>query len=212
MGQSRSPQAASVSQAFSAAELTALGMRLLAYAHRYARSASLTVGTRDGSVDAESIEDLVQDCILLLIEPNPRRHWDVEGYPDPFDFLKGAFNSMLYHARHRGVIHEQKQGFAGALVDAETYSTPENLLMAQELLRIGKEANDQVLVELSCNAQLREMYGLIENGIEKPSEIAESMNISVQKVYNLAKRLERKVTKVVLQMRTKLDLRGESNG
>ena len=211
MGSSRSTTAAEPTPTLGDQQLVALGKRLLAYAHRYAGAAGLSTGRREATVNAQALEDLVEDCILTLIDPKSERHWNPVTSPDPMGYLISVFNSKLSHAKQRATrtreIDEDDEPLRSGF-----QSTPETLLVAREREEVGRQAHEALLAHIIDNEALTEMFDLIESGVEKSSEIAKRMGVDVKVVYNLSKQLDRHYEKVASHIRTELQLDGDSDG
>lgn len=193
-------------------ELVELGVQLLAYAHRYAGSVGLRMNGKSRTVNARTIEDLVQECVLTLIDPDSKRRWNPDTMSDPLRYLISVFNSKLSAARRRERKHTELGERSEPIVSTGVHDTPETFLLEIERIDIGEKALDVLLECIVDDEALMAMYDAIESGLEKPSDIAKQMNVDVRIVYNLSKRFDRACNEVASQLRAELQLNGDSDG
>ncbi len=175
-----------------------LGLKLLAYAHRYA--ASVGWQTQDVALArGQGVEDIVQDAIASLYGGDPKRRWDPAKHPDPMDHLRSFVNSRL-STLSRSYDNRKVRG----VVDPDRHvglETPETLLVAKEDEAWLVRAKDLLLAEILGDDLLVRLYDLFENEeVEKPAELATRLGTTVDEVKNAKKRLRRAWERVLKMM------------
>ncbi len=135
------------------------------------------------------------------------RNWDKTRYPDLADFLISTINSMVNH------IVEHHENFQGASFDEEggqddphkasklnqAAQGTEYLVRSRnpEEMAVISEERNKIRKCLDEIAEKDDEAGLVimalEDGFEKPAEIAEVLQLDIDTVYNIIKRLRRKL-------------------
>ena len=176
-----------------------LAVLLLRYAYAYAAS----VGWRahDCAIArGQGMEDIAQDALASLYDATSERPWDREKHPDPMDHLKSFVNSRLstltrsYEFRNviRSVEHDR-------CTDPEH---SESILIKRELDESQgawrERARDLLHEEILNDDLLMRMHDVMEKeDIDKPSELAERLNTSLEEIKNAKKRFKRAWLRVI---------------
>ncbi len=154
-------------------------------------------------------EDLVNEAIASAFgvgERNSYRNWDKEKCPDLTNFLIGIIKSKTNHTFEHyksfpvsSLYHENEDSkeekalkINDGLEEHAVANTPEDDLIESENFKILKD-------KLSDIANSDEDLGMIilcaEDGIHEPRKIAEATGFEIKKVYNLLRKLRRRLDK-----------------
>jgi len=157
-----------------------------------------------------------EDIAVEAIEKvwNGERDWDPEKYPNLLLHLKWIVRSDMGHlfksTQHQKTFRFPEIGdapeeaanpgepsdFQASFDRSSGILDPESELMLQE----QQELEERVKAELSAVVEGDEDLGLLllcfEEGLDKPEAIAEQMGWEVTKVYNLKKKLLRRVASI----------------
>ena len=136
-----------------------------------------TIGVKD--LEGKTPEDFVGEVLMKVAEGE--RDWSKAKCPFK-DFLFGCLKSHLYN-----FFKSYEQKYEAELPDIESESEIESELKNIALQKLKEDGADQDEIDVfEC---------WIEN-INKPAEIAELLGKDVKEVYNITKRLERKMPKL----------------
>ncbi len=139
-------------------------------------------------------EDIAKDAIASLYEG--RRNWDPSRRPDILKHLKSIvdsnINHLVYSSEHLRRVYVQAKN------DNDEDQLLENLQI--ETLTPFDEISAKNLIEnlrkdVEGDEMLETILLCIEEGIDKPSDIAELFNLKVEDVNNGQKRLRRMAEK-----------------
>lgn len=167
----------------------------------------------------------VESVVFLAIERAwlGERQWDREKQPNFKKYLMDVIDSLLYHLatgkdneilttepepgtedeKHWHTGSPKRHSEADWLV-RENATPEEELLEKEEIERESRSRNRaiEMLLEESCgDDELTFVIQAMLDGYDKPGEIAEVTGIDIRDVYNITKRLNRKVTAVRRRLR-----------
>lgn len=142
-----------------------------------------TIGVKD--LEGKTPEDFVGEVLMKVAEGE--RDWS-KAKCSFKDFLFGCLKSHLYN-----FFKSFKQKFEAEFPDIESGAVSEN---EAELKKI---AIQKLKAEGADQDELDVFEYWIE-GMDKPAEIAELLGKNVKEIYNITKRLERKMPKLQTQI------------
>jgi hypothetical protein len=181
-----------------------LGIRLLSYTIKYAAACGWRAEDRV-IARGQGVEDIVQDAIVSLIPTDApaltdkRQRWDPGETPDPMDYLRSYVNSRISTLRRSADARTLRNE-----IDAEVNVAADDPI--SEVVEIDIQpwrvrGRDLLLALIIDDELLVRTYDLLENeGLEKPSELAERLGVRVQDAKNALRRFWRAWTKVVEQL------------
>ena len=160
----------------------------------------------------QEAEDIVYGAIAKLLDG--RRVWDPATEPDLDRFLSDVVESDLNHLamsfENRKVVRESAmtpvwiEGEASRPLETSVPSaTPEPLdVLAQ---REAREEGDRFVAGLlaACadDPPLQRAATLILEGVAKPADIAAKLGVPIDEIYNMRKRLQRRLTDFMTEWR-----------
>ncbi|MDP9077806.1 MAG: hypothetical protein M3O71_10315 [Bacteroidota bacterium] len=128
---------------------------------------------------------LADEAIRLVWEE--QRKWNTAYYPDIYDLLKGIVDSLISN-----FIRSKEVMITESLPDGEN----DNLSGSSEdpeQAYIRKETEAEITAILSDDPKAAQVFDCLKDGL-KPREIAIELNWEMQEVYNILKRVQRKLT------------------
>jgi DNA-directed RNA polymerase specialized sigma24 family protein len=138
-----------------------------------------TIGVKD--LEGKTPEDFVGEVLMKVAEGE--RNWS-KAKCSFKDFLFGCLKSHLYN-----FFKSFEQKYEAELPDIECRAVPENV---SELKQIAI----QKLKEDGADQEEMDVFECWIEGMLKSAEIAELLGKNVKEVYNITKRLERKIPKL----------------
>jgi DNA-directed RNA polymerase specialized sigma24 family protein len=184
-------------------QLQDLAIRVRAFAQ--ARSKVYTWWLRPVGALARgnTLDDVVATAVASLF--GAKRSWNPNTEPDPFEYLKSVVNSELWK-----LARSAENRRTSRLTDGQEYEsddTPLTRLVEAEVdaqLQRRRDRFYSLLVEAICDRpDLVELHDLIvNNGTDKPQEIAAQLGISVGDANNLKKRFMTACNKVGVIIRS----------
>jgi len=160
----------------------------------------LTDGRLPGGREAT---DVVYGAIEKVLSGT--RGWNPVVQPDLVQHLKNVVESDL---NHLAVGFENRRVMTEAVLDARVAETrPEGFLagvpsgtptppeaaVRREEERAAKEFSDAFLATLDDDPAMRKVVACIFDGVVKPAEIAARVGIAPTEIYNMRKRLQRRL-------------------
>ena len=149
--------------------------------------------------------DIIKEAIARVYgcgENGKYRNWNSSKYPDLYKFLKFIIHDIVREEISRVTGYSTEQLFWGddsneeraATVspydksDAHKYENPENLIIEMEGAKRLNEALDQIADK---DEDLASLILCIYDEITKSAQIADETGFSIEKVYNLKRKLKR---------------------
>ncbi|NVM64183.1 hypothetical protein FHW88_002511 [Mucilaginibacter sp. SG538B] len=121
------------------------------------------------------------------------RVWNIVEYPDLYDFLKGAVDSIRYN------FLKKKEVNATTYIDEVIEDTVPNQSPDPQQLLEAQELEAQIKEIFSDDLEAYQIFDCLLNKIP-PRDIAAEMNMPVNQVYNTTKRIDRKLTELRKQL------------
>jgi hypothetical protein len=121
------------------------------------------------------------------------RVWNIVEYPDLYDFLKGAIDSIRYNFLKKKEVNITTY-IDEIIEDTVPHQSPD----PQEMLE-AKELQTQIKTMFGDDEETYQIFDCLLNKMP-PRDIAKEMNISVAQVYNATKRIDRKLTELRKQL------------
>ena len=140
-------------------------------------------------IDGKTAEDLAEEVIEKLL--TGKRNWNKQKHPDLFSQVKSSIDSHVYNfitkkrLLESSIIYESIDNGVN-----DSYDKNELLDYSIKILK-SLNASDEEIILFQCNV----------DGLLKPHEIAEELGISVTEVYNIKKRLNRKLPELQNNLR-----------
>jgi hypothetical protein len=138
-----------------------------------------------------TLDDIVATAVASLFGATDRGAWDPEAQPDPFEYLKSVVNSELWNL----AVSTDNRSLDRLPDDHDVTAddTPLfDLLRAEEAADLKKHRDQfySLLIDaISSDEDLLKLHDLIVNdGIDKPQQLAPQLKMSVAEVNNLKKR------------------------
>lgn len=161
--------------------------RTVAYTHWILRNKYFVISQK--GLDGKTAEDFAEEVIEKLL--TGKRNWNIKLNPDLFLQVKSSIDSHINNfikksrPREFSISNENTK-----FVTADSYDKNELLDHSIETLKSLKASDEEILL----------FYCQID-GITKPIKIANELGISVQEVYNIQKRLNRKLPELQQKLR-----------
>lgn len=169
-------------------------LELIDYANIRTRRLKWRTESNSDLPQGKRAEDIVQEAILQTFKG--KRKWNPEKYPDILIFLKLVINSIVSHlvnSQNHKRLQRLPENDNGKSLDNTFdlgYSpTPEDELLADETL--GK-----IYEAISGDEELQSIVDAIMSGYTKSREIAEITGFDVSRVYQLRRKLDRRLNKL----------------
>lgn len=150
-----------------------------------------------------SPEDLAVDAVVMLI--NGARPWNRDRYPTELDFLKSVVDSLVNHLAEsagnrleRNPGPPREGGDAGTLERRSTI-TPGPLQVATDRDELAR-FQSAIRAALDGDSLAVEILQCLEQGFDKPSEMAELLGKPVKDINNAQVRYRRAVDRVRRQL------------
>lgn len=189
------------------ADWESIGLRLTHYAarkaYRYRWNSRIAIG-------GQSSEDLAFEAITKVLDGD--RKWDPQEDPDLFKYLTCVVDSLISHlsdSPERTRVQGFPQNENGEIVeerlkmaDPESETArhlrgpnlnPEQILLNKEQEQIEQRAFKELLKAAEGDDDLEALLLCIMDGVCKPSEIAKATGMNINQVYQLRRKLNRKV-------------------
>lgn len=205
-GRPKSTALAAPKLPLAAKDIAELAVRLLEHARRRIRNANWRAGLL-APAKGRSVDDLVRDAIMTLVDASARRAWDPERHPDPWRHLVSVVNSEvsdLCRASNRvqrpGSEHDWDRTTGEYPAPRALHSLgPDEHLDEARRRKIAAYATERLLEALvngSDEALLR-YHDIIETDPDlKRGEIAAKLGTTPEEVTNILKRYDRKINEV----------------
>jgi RNA polymerase sigma factor (sigma-70 family) len=176
-------------------DLKGYGVRLLAYAHRRARSYRWWHGPV-ALAKGNEVEDIVQRALLELW-----KKWDTARPPDPWRYLISTVNSLIWR-----LVRSPDNRRTDALETADelesTEDSPLDVVLSEEDQRWREHVHDCLLEELLEHEDLLRLHDLAEKeDMHEPRFVAERLGLEVKQVNNMKKRINRIYARVLERVR-----------
>jgi hypothetical protein len=151
----------------------------------------------------ETVESLVSLAIEKIL--SGERRWDVEKYPDLEEFLRSVIDSLINHlamSRENRLLEKlpdnpyQLEAILRKAARATTNrdpGNPETALLEEERIRREREIMERITALLKDDPDLAKICDCIRNGINKPQAIADKTGLPVEVVYQLGRKLRRRL-------------------
>jgi len=158
------------------------------------------------SITCPDPEDLVNEAITLAYGADAKgsyRKWNKERYPGLADFLISIVSSITSHEidhlikfRHE-YFRSQEEGTQDPLeIEASSVSkilSPEQIMVQEQRAKDIIEEFNRVV---EGDEEIELILLCIEEGVTKPREIAKETGYDVKRVYNIMKRMRRKLQRL----------------
>lgn len=151
--------------------------------------------------NGKDAKDYGDEAIASLFDASSKRHWDPERQPDLLSYLKWTVRSMISNASKELENRETVRQYSGT-VDAETGEPADRLAQigseadspSHRLLHAEREATQKRLLDafrryVADDPELAATLEAYEAGISRPREIAELTGMTVDRVYELKRKL-----------------------
>jgi len=184
---------------------------------KYARS-RISQGTVCGDrgrkvVNGKTAEDFAMDAIAKVYSGD--RQWDSQSYPDLLVVLLGIVKSEISHVfegkENRTVVslNINSEFDEDPIQQIPDFSnSPDGALIAEER---RKEDEEYVYGLIDFLADDKPLIGIVEcimEGITKPKEMADKMKVGVQEIYNLKKRMGRRLREYQKRIQSSMLMKG----
>lgn len=120
------------------------------------------------------------------------RKWNTEYYDTAYDFLKGAVDSLISNYTKSKTVANTI-----ALPDYDQFDLQYGVSSNPEDAYIAKEMEEEIAQILRTDADAAQVFECLRDGL-KPREVAVELDIDINEIYNILKRLQRKL-KVYVQ-------------
>jgi len=117
------------------------------------------------------------------------RIWDLEQYPDIYDILKGAVDSIRFN------FLRSKEVTTTTFIDEVVESSTKDSTADPQALLETKELEEMVKLIFNSDPEAYQVFDCLKNEMP-PRDISIELNIPVTQVYNAVKRIERKLTEL----------------
>jgi RNA polymerase sigma factor (sigma-70 family) len=145
--------------------------------------------TSEKGLDGKTAEDLAEEVIEKLL--TGKRNWNRQKHPDLFSQVKSSIDSHVNNFISQKRLLESSISYESADNGTnDSYDENELLDYSIKILK-SLNASDEEIILFQCNV----------DGLLKPREIAEELGISVTEVYNIKKRLNRKLPELQNNLR-----------
>lgn len=173
-------------------QLNALALRVRDFAQGRANVYRWWLRTAGALAKGNTLDDVVANAVASLF--GAKRTWDPSAQPDPFEYLKSVVNSELSNLARSA--DNRKLDRAPEDLDLPGDDTPLSALLdAEEDTELKQQRNRfySLLIDaISNDNDLLKLHDLFVNdGIDKPQELASRLGMSVTEVNNLKKRFMR---------------------
>lgn len=154
-------------------------------------------------IGGKSPEDFACEAIEKVWNGN--RKWDPEKYPNLLAHLQWIVKSDMNHHYESlmnqntvNTLDEDKNSVNDGLPDQKAISEndPEKNIILKQQYAIEEEYKKKLYDLVEGDDDLETVLLFIDDGIDKPKEIAEKMNLDVSKVNFLKQKLFRKAKKI----------------
>ncbi len=186
--------------------------RLLVYVRAQARRL-VWAGRRGGEMpQGREAEDIVYGAIAKVLDGS--RGWDPAREPDLERYLRSICDSELNHlavgAENRRIVRESRlapdpaDGGPAPGIDsliAAPAPGPLEALINREAESEAEKFRTAFLAFLVDDPPLAAAVGLMLDGTAKPAMLAASLGMDVTEVYNMRKRLQRRLTEFMTEWR-----------
>lgn len=121
------------------------------------------------------------------------RAWNINYYPDVYDFLKGAVDSL-----RKNFLSSKEVTTTRFISDAEEdlivdkFNDPESKFIAKEF---QQNLEEQIEAIFKDDLDAYMIFDRLRSAM-KPANISQDLNIPVKQVYNAIKRIERKLAEL----------------
>lgn len=149
-------------------------------------------------------EDIAYEAIQRTLSGD--RSWDPEKDPDIIIFLKSVVDSLMYHLihsqNHKRLQPLPENGNGNIREDIIHKWSPDSSPTPEEqiLLKEEEEQADRIVsIMFEAVAEDAELETILEarmEGCVRPEEIAEVKNMDIKHVYNLIRKLKRRLRKL----------------
>lgn len=122
------------------------------------------------------------------------RKWNLNYYKEIFPFLKGIVDSLISN-----FIKSKEVELTEALPE-DDYNTVANG-SDPESDYIAKEIEAEIAGILASDSEAFDVFDCLKSGL-KPSEISEELDLDIKQVYNVIKRVKRKLNDYYIKLKT----------
>jgi hypothetical protein len=201
----------------SAAELQHLILKLGFYALSVSGKLFWRTGNAVELPEGETCDSIVSLALTKVL--SGERHWDPDRAPDLQKYLMDTIDSLLSHlvtgkdnrlvrplpapsdTEAGDMLAQRGSGDATTAWQAQPAGNPETVLMQQEAAQHDAYVLHLLLEESRDDPVVTGIIQAMQDGHEKPGEIAPVLGIPVGDVYNAMKRLSRKIVQVRTRLR-----------
>ena len=175
-------------------QLEALALRVRDFVQGRAKVYRWWLRAAGALAKGETLDDIAATAVASLFGATDRSKWDSSAQPDPFEYLKSVVNSELWNLATSADNRKFDRKPEDHIVP--TSDTPLSaLLNAEEDVELKNQRDrfySHLIDAISSDDDLLKLHDLIMNdGIEKPQELAPHLKMSVAEVNNLKKRFMR---------------------
>ncbi|OPY84740.1 MAG: hypothetical protein A4E71_02510 [Smithella sp. PtaU1.Bin162] len=162
-------------------------------------------------------QDLVQEAISLAFgcgENGKYRNWNKDYYPDLTSFLKGVIKSIVSHEiehimefPHNAIepTGDKTSDFIGEsapeaknIYDALSSNSPEDNFERNEIKKVLSVRVAKLKSLAAGDEEMELVMMCFDDGISTPREIAKATGYDVSRIYNIIKRIKRKIKNIKL--------------
>lgn len=151
-------------------------------------------------VKGSEAADIAADALVLVIEG--KRAWNQEAYPDFLQFLKGVVDSkvsaMVRSPENRRSRQPAPSPATGEPMTPDDYAadvpTPDKFVEDAEW---GEKFRAAVAKEVGEDSISLGLFECLDAGYTKRADIAATLGVSVEDIYNAQKRLKKRVATVI---------------
>ncbi|RDC54357.1 sigma-70 family RNA polymerase sigma factor [Pedobacter chinensis] len=147
----------------------------------------------EGRYNVENLSSSIADDAIELVFDETRK-WKRSAYADVYAFLKGIVDSLIYNFRNKKefLLTDQLPEDDFDLQDPNA-GDPENSMIVREI-------ESEISAILSSDPDALRVFDCLKDGL-KQREIAEELNMKIEVVRNIIKRVHRKLNDYKLKLK-----------
>lgn len=135
--------------------------------------------------DVNNLANQIADEAIQMVWEEKRK-WNLDYYQELYSFLKGIVDSLISNfINSKEVEITEAIPNGGEVVDSLSGSNPEKDL-------IIKEIEEEIKSILQKDDEALRVFDCLKDGL-KPREISDELNWNINRVYNILKRVHRKL-------------------
>ena len=162
---------------------------------------------------AEEVQDIVQDALHRALER--RAEWTTPGGPDTDRLMRIIFSRISHRITSLSNLEENQNTSLDKMLEespnSDELSAERPNVSAYGILSPSERQDDHVyhsefidkaILHLEGDKEAQDVFRRIWHDLVVPRELAQEMGVSVHKVYNIRRRIERKLCKILEELRS----------